>query len=136
MHEGLYGGPPAAGRALLMVAATFLAGLVVVTGAGAVAQDAGFVTGIEGGGLAVQPSTGNVFVNDDAGGVHVYSPTGTPLQSFNWPPGAGNDVDIDFINEAAMIGGTAVPSGALLAAAGGQNQLYVIDHANGPVLVR
>jgi hypothetical protein len=100
-----------------------------------VSIDASWHNGGQAGGLAVQPSTGHVFVYDNGGTIHVYDPTGMPQYTLAWPAGTGNDTDIDFIKEATTIGGVSVPTGSLLVGAGDQDQVYVIDPSSGAVLV-
>jgi len=42
----------------------------------AISVDKSFATGVEAGGLALQMSTGNLFVYDDVSTIHVYDQTG------------------------------------------------------------
>jgi hypothetical protein len=100
-----------------------------------IAVDKSFASAVQAGGLALQASTGRLFVYDDNATIHVFDQAGAAQGTLPWPESNGNDADIDFVNEATTIGGTSIPSGSLLVGAGDQNHAYVIDPANGAVIV-
>jgi Calx-beta domain/Dockerin type I domain len=96
-----------------------------------------FSSGSQGIGIGFDPETGNVFVRPD-NQILEFQPDGTQvLPAIDSPgPDLFDAFDLEFLPEAANIGGTSVPAGSLLAINGDQspNRIYAVHKDTGAVL--
>lgn len=80
-------------RKVRVVPVALLAGMAILglapSASAAISVDKSFATSVQAGGLALQTSTGNLFVYDDGGTIHIYDQTGATKGTLAWPPLGG-----------------------------------------------